>query len=379
MPVTNSANMALPIPAVGTTAGPDYASDINACLTLVDSHDHSSGKGVQITPAGLNINSALSIGGNFLTSVAGVTLSAQGSAPAINTVYESGVDLYFKDGNGNAVRITQSGAVAGTPGSIANLVAPASASYVAGSSTFVWQSNTNIAANMDCGSILLRNLSPNSTYALTLNPPASMAADSAITLPTIPAVTSVVTIDSGGAMSTQPVVTLVPAGAILPYGGASAPSGYLLCDGTSYLRASYSALFSAISTAYGTADGTHFNVPDLRGMFIRGVSGATSNDPDRTSRTALNTGGNTGNNVGSYEGAAFASHNHNATDAGHIHAEKAIINAGGTDGPFYNAGGDGGSVTGTFTASGTANVTIANTGGNETRPINVYVQYIIKT
>ncbi len=53
----------------------------------------------------------------------------------------------------------------------------------------------------------------------------------------------------------------IPPGVILPYGGSSAPTGYLLCDGTSYLRATYAALFAVIGTAYGSADGTHFNVP----------------------------------------------------------------------------------------------------------------------
>lgn len=55
----------------------------------------------------------------------------------------------------------------------------------------------------------------------------------------------------------------VPAGAISMYGGSSAPTGWLLCDGTSYLRASYPALFTAIGITFGSADGTHFNVPSM--------------------------------------------------------------------------------------------------------------------
>lgn len=55
-----------------------------------------------------------------------------------------------------------------------------------------------------------------------------------------------------------------PSGAILMFGGAAAPDGYLLCDGTSYVRTDYPALFTAIGTAYGSADATHFNVPDYR-------------------------------------------------------------------------------------------------------------------
>ncbi len=201
MSTTNSTNMNLPIPGVGTEPGPDFATDINAALTLIDSHDHSPGYGVQITPDGLNINEELTFNDNFAVDVAGVTFIAQGSTPGIHTIYESSNDLYFVDGVGNNVRITQNGAVAGTPGSIANLVSPASASYVALSSKFVWESNTNIAANMDFGAAIMRNLTPNSTYALTLQPPASLAADFTVTLPTLPLATNFLTITSTGTMA----------------------------------------------------------------------------------------------------------------------------------------------------------------------------------
>lgn len=201
MSTTNSTNMNLPIPGVGTEPGPDYAEDINSALTLLDAHDHSPGYGVQITPAGLNINTDLAFNNNFLTDVAGIGLTAQGSTPSVSTIYESGDDLFFVDGLGNNIRITQNGAVAGTPGSIANLVPPASASYVSGSSSFVWESDTGIAANMDFGSAIMRNLTPNSTYALTLAPPAGLSSDYSLTLPTLPVSTSFVTLTSAGTLS----------------------------------------------------------------------------------------------------------------------------------------------------------------------------------
>jgi len=110
-----SPNMQLPVPIVGRTPGPEYATDIDSCLTLIDQHDHTPGKGVLVPTAGLNINADLPLNGFFARSTAGVTLSAQGSTPANNTIYESGVDLYFVDGNGNNIRLTQSGGP--TPGS----------------------------------------------------------------------------------------------------------------------------------------------------------------------------------------------------------------------------------------------------------------------
>jgi microcystin-dependent protein len=51
----------------------------------------------------------------------------------------------------------------------------------------------------------------------------------------------------------------------------TAPTGWLFCDGASYLRATYPALFTAIGTTYGSADGTHFNVPDFRGRVPVGL------------------------------------------------------------------------------------------------------------
>lgn len=201
MSSTNTPNMNLIVPGVGTEPGPDYANDINASLSIIDQHDHTIGNGVQITPSGLDINAALTLNGNFLTSAAGMTFQAQLSTPANGTVYESGNDLYYVDGVGNNVRITQSGAVAGSPGSIANLTSPASASYVSGSSTFVWQSNTSIAANMDFGAAIMRNLSPNSTFALTLQPPAALGSNYTITLPSLPATTKIMALTNSGVMS----------------------------------------------------------------------------------------------------------------------------------------------------------------------------------
>lgn len=63
-------------------------------------------------------------------------------------------------------------------------------------------------------------------------------------------------------------------GLILPFGGGSPPSGALLCDGASYLRANYPLLFAEVGTTWGAVDGSTFNVPDLRGRALYGVDGA---------------------------------------------------------------------------------------------------------
>lgn len=200
----SSPNMGLPVPGVGVTDGPQYATDLNSCLALVDAHDHSPGNGVLITPTGLNINADLVFNSNNLTLARSIRFASQ-SAPIaqptdLDCVYVSGVDLYYNDGNGNQVRITQSGGVAGSPGSISNLTSPASASYVAADSTFVWQSAANTAASLDCESVILRNSTANSK-GLTLSPPNAMGADFSITLPALPASNLPVSMSNLGVMS----------------------------------------------------------------------------------------------------------------------------------------------------------------------------------
>ena len=74
----------------------------------------------------------------------------------------------------------------------------------------------------------------------------------------------------GGGANLTGIVAL-PTGAVLPFAGASAPSGHLLCFGQAISRSTYSDLFTAIGTVYGVGDGsTTFNIPDLRGRVVAG-------------------------------------------------------------------------------------------------------------
>ena len=67
-------------------------------------------------------------------------------------------------------------------------------------------------------------------------------------------------------------------GEIKPWGKATAPDGFVLCDGASLVRTgTYADLFAVIGTTYGTDDGTHFNVPDLQGKMPQGYDGNTYN------------------------------------------------------------------------------------------------------
>lgn len=201
MAVTNSPNMGLPIAGVGTEAGPNYAFDANISFTLLDQHDHSPGKGVQITPAGLNINSALSLQGNDLTNANSIVFSGQSSPDStLLSLYvapgtESPTpinDLWFTDGVGNQIQITSNGAVNAT---IASLPGE---SFAFG--TFFWKQGTGSTtpANFDIGSITIRPNVAATTFGITLSPPSGISSQYSIALPLLPGAESFMTITAAG-------------------------------------------------------------------------------------------------------------------------------------------------------------------------------------
>jgi phage-related tail fiber protein len=138
-------------------------------------------------------------------------------------------------------------------------------------------------------------------------------------------------------------------------------------------RASYPALYTAIGNAYGTADISSFNLPDLRGKFLRGVDAGTGNDPDAASRGAQAAGGNTGNAVGSVQADGTAVNNLGIVDPGHTHNIR--YNGGGGSGVVLTGGG---STTSGVVVSTTTGISLSSSDG-DTRPINAYVNFIIKT
>ena len=153
--------------------------------------------------------------------------------------------------------------------------------------------------------------------------------------------------------------SLVPPGTIVAYGGTTEPAGWLFCDGRIFSTATYPRLFAAIGVAYGSPSPGQFRVPDFRGKFLRGVDGSAGFDPDAASRIAQYTGGNGGNSVGSFQTDQIRSHTHNFFSTAALNASV----GGNVD--FFNQ-----------TTSQSRATTAA--GGSETRPVNVYVNYIIK-
>lgn len=165
----------------------------------------------------------------------------------------------------------------------------------------------------------------------------------------------------GGTMNYILNHIIIPSGAIMPFAGPTPPSGWLLCDGAVYLNSVYPALASALGKSWGSISSNSFKVPDLRGMFLRGVDGGAGVDPDAGSRTVPSGSPNSSDNVGSSQTDGVGNHTHpvNVTTSGAGFSNEISSGAPPLEGsPF---------------------ATTLGNGGDETRPKNAYVLYIIKT
>ena len=131
----------------------------------------------------------------------------------------------------------------------------------------------------------------------------------------LPVATTVGATGSDNALPTEQAVrealtALIPAGTMVIFGGTSAPSGWLLCDGSAYSRTTYAALFAAIDTRWGVGDGsTTFNIPDLRGRAPIGAGQGNG----LTNRTL-------GSNLGEESHALTLAENGTHTHTGGLHA-----------------------------------------------------------
>lgn len=187
------------------------------------------------------------------------------------------------------------------------------------------------------------------------------------------------TITSADLSTALQQASIVPPGSIMPFGGppANVPAGWKYCDGSALKGSDFPSLFATIGTSWGngttspagalfpfSAGVTNFNLPDLRGQFLRGVSGAMPTDPEKGSRGPAATGGNAGNNVGSIQTDEFKSHSHVLSGTNWMRGSVAgsgVFNDGQSQAKLY-----------------TNDPPTSAAGGTETRPKNVYVNYIIK-
>lgn len=114
-------------------------------------------------------------------------------------------------------------------------------------------------------------------------------------------------------------------GTVLPFAGATAPNGWLLCYGQAVNRSDYPNLFAAIGTTFGAGDGsTTFNLPDLRGRVPAGKDNMGGTPANRLTTAGSGVDGPTlgaagGSQAHTLTTAQMPAHAHTATDAGHSH------------------------------------------------------------
>lgn len=162
----------------------------------------------------------------------------------------------------------------------------------------------------------------------------------------------------------------VPVGTVLPYAGKLdnaqlAELGWSICDGSELSTSSYPELFAALGTCNGGNGNSYFNIPDYQGYFLRGVDPAGTVDKNAANRTAPRSGAATGARVGSVQSFATATPNtpFNA-QVPHVPTDDHDAYSG-TNADMLEPGG-----AETFSSNG---------GGDaETRPVNAYVNFIIK-
>ena len=207
-------HMLLVLPEVGVDTGPTWANLLNAAFNLIDSHDHSTGKGTKVTTAGLNINADLELNSNDLTEVRSVRLESQGAAlGSISTdrraLHAVGNDLYYVDGSGTAIRITLSGAVnTAASGSIVGMGGTnAAVTYSDATKVFSFTQSSNTPAKGAIGDLRIAETVSGGKGPL-LKAASGTAADYDLTFPAaLPGSTLPVKISSAGAISTSTIDT----------------------------------------------------------------------------------------------------------------------------------------------------------------------------
>jgi microcystin-dependent protein len=143
--------------------------------------------------------------------------------------------------------------------------------------------------------------------------------------------------------------------------------GWMLCDGRTLSIYQYPELFAALGYLYG-GSGDSFNIPDYRGTFWRGIDAGAHADPDVGERTHP-AGGNDNSGVGSTQSFALQDHEHSYDAVQTVGSPAPPGNAAGA--PPGQPKFTDGAVTGKLPHK-------VHVSPNETRPSNIYVNYIIK-
>ncbi len=316
------------------------------------------------------------------------TTAANSFATYFDTTYITSVDATRDDATAQAATATTQAGIATTQAGIATTQAEAAASSAASavnSPGTQATSASSITIGVGSKSLMLEQTGKNFVVGqwVNINDTASPSTNwmagaiTAFNSGTGSMTVDAVVLSGSGTLSSWVIIAasavsqalLQPSGVVSVFAGSSAPTGWLLCDGSTISRSTYSGLFAAIGTTYGVGDGsTTFRIPDLRGEFIRGLDSGRGVDSGRS--------------LGSAQSSANLSHNHTGSTSSSTHSHSGsnsnTVGGAGSTQPYVLPGPAWPSTHNT-SPDGSHTHSISSDGGNEARPRNIAMNYIIKT
>ena len=225
---------------------------------------------------------------------------------------------------------------------------------------------------------------------VSLKSPSSLSGNIDLTLPSSIVSGGFMQTDASGNLSFQ-IVAGVPSGAVFCIAVATVPTGYLECNGAAVSRTTFAALFAVIGTQYGAGNGSStFNIPDLRGEFIRGFDNGKGTDSGRSIATSQSDQNKQHNHsasgsVGDHRHAYAFAQGSNGGVGNNFGGSgiNSVTQSGGRLAELEQSGGNDGQDLRGFTANTdntqpSLTVSVGNDGGGETRPRNIAMMYIIK-
>lgn len=331
-----------------------------------------AGSGAQVQKAVFDIvgDTSPQLGGSLSTNNNNITFGDSSGASDDRLTFGAGTDMsIYHDGTDNHVDVAGTLTIDGSGETLAKFIDDGAVELYHNNTKRIETDSAGVTVTgqitITGSSIVLEGATSDAhETTLTVTDP---TADRTITFPN----------SSGTVALTSDVSASLPSGTVVPFAGSSAPTGYLLAQGQAVSRSTYSDLFSAIGTTYGTGDGSStFNLPDLRGRVVAGkddMGGSSAN------RLTDQTGGLNGDTLGDTGG----SETHTLTTAqlaAHTHGAGSYV-AQFPQGDPATAGGTGNrgttSVT-NLTVTGTSGSTGGDSAHNNVQP-TIILNYIIKT
>lgn len=194
--------MLMPNPVPEVTTGPQWSQDLSDSLDLVDSHDHTSNKGVRVPALGLNINADLDFQSNAASGLRAILLEDQVANPSESgAVYIKNGDFFLKNTAGQVIQLTSGSSINVGAGSIGGLVSPASATFSSITNTFTWLYDTSLPARQVMSDISLYEYGNNTAQPVTLASPSGVTAHTMLLPPLAPVRGSLLSIATSGQIS----------------------------------------------------------------------------------------------------------------------------------------------------------------------------------